>query len=99
MTNPYIALELAEVADEVRQLLREHIGEDASEFYDCDYASAFVRIRHIDCGEWEWCIEIGNDLYGTTGVAANTVEDLRASLVGLLKSGWIRRTFLESKQS
>ncbi len=97
MNQPLIQLELTELADEISEKLRGHLGEDARYFYDSKTAGVHILVTNI--GEpFGWCLVIGDDIEEPVSVIAESTDDILIIVERLLSSGWIRRRFLEVKR-
>ncbi len=96
MTDPALQLETCELADEIRALLRDRLGEDARIFYGDD-ATAFVRVKSLDHWLWSWRLEIGDDV-STTAVYSASADDVVQILTTLLDAGWVRNSFIHSQE-
>ncbi len=85
-------LETIELADELRELLREHLQEEARRFYGDD-ATHFLSVKRCDHWLWSWFLAVGceEDLMV---LACGTSDDLLTTFGALLKRGAVRRRFL-----
>lgn len=90
----HTTLETAELADEIRELLRQYLGEDAARFYG-EEATHYLKVDHNDGWFAKWRIRIGRDENDAMGMSSYESDDLLMIFEAVLAHGDVRRKFLQ----